>query len=321
MIVSALLLCLVIFRWGYLFINKWVVVALNVLVLILCVGIYFQVRRFARIVMLVLFGCWLFTVAQVVMLCYFNPHNTLLMRVRSYENSECKQQPIQYVELDKISPFLIHAADVGEDGGLFMYHRGFVVNRLVKCCLNNEAGNPIQGGSTITQQAAKNCFLPPCRTILRKLVEAHYTILMELFLGKRRIMECYLNVVEFGCGIYGCEVASQYYFHHPASQLTQSEAVMLIASLPSPCQSNPIHPTSEYNARFNAIMGWMEEIPMTKINNKHEDLDPELLVRNGRSTWFFCKWLLKHKLIRLFGITEPVSNDAVSTTNTSNSFS
>lgn len=299
----ALLLCVIIFRWGFLFISKWVVVALNVLVLILCVGVYFRVGRFARIVMLVLFGCWLFTVIQVVMLCFFTPHTTPLMIIQLHEHPEYRQMPrCAFVELDSISPHLIHAADIGEDGGKFMYHRGFCVDRMIDCYFSNEAGNPIRGGSTITQQTAKNCFLTPDRTVLRKLIEAHYTYLIEMLLKKRRIMECYLNIVEFGCGIYGCEAASQYYFHHSASQLTPSEAAMLIASLPSPCQSNPNHPTQKYNERFNRIMNRMEKIPMTKINSKRKDLEPERLIQHGKSTWFFCKWLLKHKLIQLFGI-------------------
>lgn len=313
LIVSALLLCLVIFRWGYLFVNKWVVVALNVLVLILCVGIYFQVRRFARIVMLVLFGCWLFTVAQVVLLCFVNPHVTpimLIQRSRLHDYPEDMQKnPICFVELDQISPCLIHAADIGEDVGGFMYHRGFNVGKMVECYLSNEEGNPLQGASTISQQTAKNCFLYPNQTLLRKLLEAHYTILMELFMGKQRIMECYLNVVEFGCDIYGCEVASQYYFHHSASQLTQNEAVMLIASLPSPCRSNPNHPTPKYNERLNHIVDKMYQLPMTKINCKRKDLDPELLNRYGKSTWFFCTWVIKHELIQLIGMNQPGLND------------
>lgn len=313
LIVSVLLLCLVIFRWGYLFINKWVVVALNVLVLILCVGIYFQVRRFTRIVMLTLFGCWLFTVAQVVLLCFVNPRVTPLMliqRARSHDHPEYMQKsPICFVELDQISPHLIHAADVGEDGGEFMYHRGFNVSKMIECYLSNEEGNPLRGASTISQQTAKNCFLVPDQTLLRKLLEAHYTILMELFMGKQRIMECYLNVVEFGCGIYGCEAASQYYFHHPASQLTQSEAVMLIASLPSPCQSNPDHPTPKYDERFNYIIGRMNQLPMTKIDSKRKDLNPKLLTQYGKSTWFFCKWMVRHEMIQLIGTKQPGVND------------
>lgn len=310
LIVSTILLCMVIFRWGFLFVSKSVVVAMNVIVFILCVGIYFKVGRFARIVMLVFFVCWLLTVAQVVILCFYNPRITPMMIIQSRKHPEYKSQRLDsYVKLEQVSPYLIHAADIGEDLGIFMYHRGFNVNAMVNCYISNEAGNPLRGASTISQQTVKNCFLTPSRTILRKLVEAHYTVLIELFWGKQRIMERYLNIVEFGCGIYGCEAASQYYFCHSVSQLTPSEAAMLVASLPSPCQSNPNHVTPKFNQRFNHILELMEKNPTTKIDSKRKDLDSELLIQHGRSTWFFCKWVIRHEIIQLFGMNQPREND------------
>ena len=98
------------------------------------------------------------------------------------------------------------------------------------------------GASTISMQTAKNIFLWPGRDWLRKALEAYFTVLIECAWGKRRIMEIYLNVVEWGRGLYGAEAAAQYYFHKPAAALTADEAVRLAAVLPDPLDWSPRHP-------------------------------------------------------------------------------
>lgn len=296
----ALVLTYLILAYGHLFISNGPVIVLNLLVLLVFAAIYRLAGRLLRILMAVLFGCWLFTLLQVVMLCFFRPHATPLMlkqKLLAKNHPEYRmRQPYTYVPLEQISPYLIQAADIGEDQGTFMYHRGFHVTRLTRIYLDNEQGNTLRGGSGISQQTAKNCFLPQSRTYARKLVEAHYTFLIEYLWGKRRIMEYYLNIIEYGNGIFGCEAASQYYFHHPASQLSWNEAVLLVASLSSPSQSNPNHYTPKYNERIKYIYDHFTDYSVTDPMKKRKEHDPEMLVLFGRSPWYFFKWLVRHEL-------------------------
>lgn len=140
----------------------------------------------------------------------------------------------QWRSLHDMSPALPAAAVASEDAR-FCSHHGFDFGAMEKAMRNNERRpNRIKGGSTISQQTAKNVFLWPGRDYVRKAIEAWYTVLIEAIWGKPRIMEMYLNVVEFGPGVYGAEAASQRFFHEPASKLSAAQASRLIAVLPKP---------------------------------------------------------------------------------------
>src|SRR5690606_18292583 len=116
----------------------------------------------------------------------------------------------------------------------FLKHRGFDIQAIEKAIEDNQKGKRIRGGSTISQQTAKNVFLWPQRSWLRKGMEAYVTILIELIWSKERIMEVYLNSIEMGNGVYGAEAAAQYWFKKPASKLSKSEAAAIAAILPRP---------------------------------------------------------------------------------------
>jgi len=122
----------------------------------------------------------------------------------------------------------------------------------------------LRGGSTISNQTAKNTFLWPGDTRLtryaRKVVEPYFTALIELIWGKKRILEVYLNVVEWGPGIYGAEAASQYHFHKPAAALSRREAALLAAVLPNPRRFNAGKPSTYIARRANAIQAQMNDI-------------------------------------------------------------
>jgi len=118
----------------------------------------------------------------------------------------------------------------------------------------------VRGASTISQQTAKNVFLWPQRSWIRKGLEVYFTALIELVWGKRRIMEVYLNVIEMGHGIYGAEAASHYYFHKEAIKLSRSEAAMLAAILPNPLKWNPNNPTAYLAQRQSWILWNMDNI-------------------------------------------------------------
>lgn len=142
------------------------------------------------------------------------------------------------VDLEEISPHLVLAVLASEDQA-FLEHRGFDWEAIRKALRHNERHRRKRGASTISQQTAKNIFLWEGRSWLRKGLEVPYTVAIEWTWGKRRILEAYLNCVEFGPGIYGAEAAARHYWKIPASRLTASQSALLAATLPSPRRNNP----------------------------------------------------------------------------------
>jgi monofunctional biosynthetic peptidoglycan transglycosylase len=157
-----------------------------------------------------------------------------------------------WVPIEEISPNLQRAVIASEDPK-FLSHNGFDFEAIARAIDANKTRKNKIGASTITQQTAKNVFLYPSRTYLRKGLEAYFTVLIETFWDKRRILEVYLNVVELGPGIYGAEAASQYYWKKPAKKLTTGEAQLFAAILPNPRRWNPTRPTNFVLKRRNFI--------------------------------------------------------------------
>jgi monofunctional biosynthetic peptidoglycan transglycosylase len=156
---------------------------------------------------------------------------TFLMLQRLAEGEGLSRRP---VPLDRIDPDLVYAVIAAEDAN-FCAHRGFDLDAIRKALRNNERRpERLRGGSTVSQQTAKNVFLWPGRGWVRKGLEAYYTVLIEALWGKRRIMEVYLNVVEWGPGVYGADAAARHWFGKSAEQLTAREAARLATILPSP---------------------------------------------------------------------------------------
>ncbi len=237
-------------------------------------------RRVRRVAWMTVAGLWLMTVLQVLLGIVFNPPVTPLMLQRFCQQLGDDQRAVRfkcdYVPLDDISPNLVTAVIHSEDG-LFQYHNGFDVKQMKQAYRENKSGKRFRGGSTISQQTAKNAFLPHSRTLLRKGAEAYYTILIETFWSKRRIMEVYLNIIEFGDGIYGAEAASQHYFGHSAKTLSRREAAQLAATLPSPLKRNPSHSspyfrrrTADIQSRYSWGMVDLDN-PDPKKQKKYED--------------------------------------------------
>lgn len=182
---------------------------------------------------------------------YFTP--LVFLRAGEYTLSG-KWVSIQkdWVELDEISPHLRKAVIASEDPK-FLTHSGFDFEAIAKAIEANKKRKIKMGASTISQQTAKNVFLYPSRTFIRKGLEAYFTVLIENIWDKRRILEVYLNVIELGPGIYGAEAASQYYFKKPARNLAQGEAQLFAAILPNPRKWNPKRPTNFVLRRRNFI--------------------------------------------------------------------
>jgi monofunctional biosynthetic peptidoglycan transglycosylase len=172
---------------------------------------------------------------------------TPLMVIRAFEQKNDGKELIwmhDWKPLDQISKNVQIAVICNEDQR-FLEHNGFDFEAIEKAFKNNTSGKRIKGGSTISQQTAKNVFLWPGRTYVRKGFEAYFTFLIELLWTKERIMEVYLNSIEMGNGIYGVEAASQYWFKKSASRLTRDEAAAIAVILPNPRRYKP-KPASPY---------------------------------------------------------------------------
>lgn len=181
------------------------------------------------------------------------PPLTFLMVSRSLEGEGLSYR---WRSLDDISPRLVEAVIASEDAR-FCEHRGFDMKAIEKALKANERGGRIRGGSTISQQTAKNVFLWPGRDWIRKGLEAGYTVLIETLWGKRRVMEVYLNVAEWAPGVYGAEAASRHWFGKSASELSAREAARLAAILPSPRRYDASSPGRYVRGRASRVQAAM----------------------------------------------------------------
>ncbi len=183
-------------------------------------------------------------VLQVGMLKYSNPGKTAFMkeyeRTLKEQGADTIEITQEFVPLDSISKRLQDAVLAAEDDG-FYTHPGFDVKAMLAALEYNEAhGRNKRGASTITQQLAKNLFLNRERSFSRKFRELGYTILMETLLGKKRILELYLNYAQWGKDVFGCEAASQKYYHKPSFTLNATEAARMAAVLARPAKLSPL---------------------------------------------------------------------------------
>lgn len=206
-----------------------------------------MIRRLFRFLFKFLLGCFILSIALVILFRFVPVPVTPLMAIRSFE-MVLADKPVkfehQWVALEKIHVNLQKAVIVSEDGH-FLTHNGFDIAAIKKAYTDNKKGKKVKGGSTISQQTAKNVFLWPGRSYFRKALEAYFTVLIEIFWSKERIMEVYLNSIEMGSGIYGAQAASKYWFSKDASKLSVSQAAGIAVILPSPNRYN-LHKPGPY---------------------------------------------------------------------------
>ena len=156
-----------------------------------------------------------------------------------------------WVDLEDISPVMVRAVMASEDGR-FMEHWGFDLKELIKMKKEHKSkGKKIRGCSTVSQQVAKNCFTFCGRSWWRKGFETYYTVLIELFWSKERIMEVYLNIAETGKGVFGVEAAAQKYFGRSAAKLNTHQAVSIACVLPNPLKRNPKTVSQKNKSKYN----------------------------------------------------------------------
>lgn len=190
---------------------------------------------------------------------------TPLMVIRHFENSfdgkdiETKHN---WVPIEAISKNLQKAVIASEDGN-FCHHSGFDFKAMQKAAMGNFKGKRLKGGSTISQQTAKNVFLWQGRSYFRKALEAYFTVLIEIIWGKERIMEVYLNSIEMGDGVYGAEAACQHWYGKDCKSLTRVQAAGIAAILPNPRKYKPNSGSGYINTRKAKIARF---ILMTKLS-------------------------------------------------------
>jgi monofunctional biosynthetic peptidoglycan transglycosylase len=219
-------------------------------------------RKIFRIIRFAVFFFFISTIFVTIVYRFVRPPVTPLQLIRVAEQiSEGEKISMKrdWVKLNDISPNMPRAVIASEDNN-FQKHHGIDFEAIKKARELNKKRNRKLGASTISQQTAKNVFLWPDRTWLRKGLEVYFTGLIEIFWGKRRIMEVYLNVIEMGDGIYGVEMASQKFFRKPASDLTRHEAALIAAVLPNPRRWTPANPTSYIQRRQQNILRVMGQV-------------------------------------------------------------
>lgn len=186
--------------------------------------------RIGRVLLTLLLTVLLLPIPFVAAYRFLPPPITPLMLIRSAEGEKIQQK---WAPLARISPWLPRAVIASEDAR-FCLHHGFDFQEMGAALERYRAGGRLRGASTLSQQTAKNLLLWPGRNLVRKALEAYITVLLELGWPKSRILEIYLNIVEWGPGVYGAEAAAAAHFHKPAAALSRREAALLAAVLPNP---------------------------------------------------------------------------------------
>jgi monofunctional biosynthetic peptidoglycan transglycosylase len=225
-------------------------------------------KRLLRIIRNVILIFFVISIGWTILARFVPVFVTPLMMIRSVESLVAGKMPKnskQWVSIENISPYMIQAVVAAEDN-LFLEHHGFSFVDIKNAWKNNQKGKRIRGGSTISQQTAKNVFLWNKRSYLRKGLEAYFTVLIELFWSKERIMEVYLNCIEMGDGIYGVQAAALEYFGKDADRLSRSQAALIAVCLPNPRKFNPARPSSYIIRRKNQMMNLMYKIPKVDFN-------------------------------------------------------
>jgi monofunctional biosynthetic peptidoglycan transglycosylase len=218
-----------------------------------------MLRRIGRIVLFLASGFVIVSLVLVALYREVPPPTTPLMLLRRVEGYGIDKS---WRPLAAISPHLVRAAMASEDAK-FCEHHGFDWQAIAEAWRRYRLRiGKLRGASTISMQTAKNVFLWPGRDWLRKALEAYFTALIELAWGKERIIEMYLNVVEWGPGIYGAEAAAQFHFHKTAAALSADEAARLAAVLPDPLKWSASRPDRYVMSRAAFIREAMPDVPV-----------------------------------------------------------
>ncbi|MGE0581264.1 MAG: monofunctional biosynthetic peptidoglycan transglycosylase [Steroidobacteraceae bacterium] len=228
------------------------------------------VARVTRGLLLLALGFFAASTLAVLLLRWVDPWTSAVMlesRIEAWRADDTKYRLRQrWVDAARMSPHCARAVVAAEDQ-LFVEHAGFDFEAIRKAAEHNARSKRVRGASTISQQVAKNLFLWRGRSWVRKGFEAWFTVLIEALWPKERILEVYLNIAEFGRGIYGVEAAAQAFWHKPAKRLTRTEAATLAAVLPNPRALRADAPSPYVKRRRDWILRQMSQIELPAATN------------------------------------------------------
>ncbi len=218
-----------------------------------------KVRRIIRWIVLLFFGSTILSVFAYKWLPVYVTPLMVIRCVQQVRRGETIRLRHHWVPMEEMSIYMPVAVMASEDQR-FLEHRGFDLVEIENAIREQVSGRRKRGGSTISQQTAKNVFLWPGRSWVRKGLEVYFTALIELVWGKHRIMEVYLNSIEMGDGIYGAEAVAQWHFGRSASELTRPNCALVAATLPNPIKFSSKEPSPYMLRRQTAIMKQMRHI-------------------------------------------------------------
>lgn len=232
-----------------------------------------MIRKIFRFILKAILAFFVLSICSVVFFRFVPIPYTPLMFIRLYDQTK-EDKPLtlkhKWVPMEDISVNLQKAVIASEDG-TFIQHNGFDFKAIEKAMKNNEKGKKIKGGSTISQQTAKNVFLWPGRSYIRKGLEAYFTVLIELIWPKERILEVYLNSIEMGDGIYGAQAASEYWYKKDAKNLSPREAAGIAVILPSPRRYKANNSGPYINSRKNTITRYVNNFGPLKFKEEPKE--------------------------------------------------
>ncbi|MDO4972173.1 MAG: monofunctional biosynthetic peptidoglycan transglycosylase [Bacteroidales bacterium] len=224
------------------------------------------IRRIFRWILFAIIFFFVSSISAVVILKWLPVYYTPLMFIRAVEQIADGRSPKiehEWVSINKMSTNMPLAVVASEDGR-FLKHKGFDFEEIYKARLDAMHGGKERGASTISQQTAKNVFLWPGHSWVRKGFEAYFTVLIEFIWGKERIMEVYLNSIEMGDGIYGVKAVAKINFDKNPDQLTKKDAALIAVTLPNPLKRDSKNPSGELLRRRNRIvqeMNYIKSVP------------------------------------------------------------
>lgn len=227
-------------------------------------------RQIAHWLSYLAIACIGISIFLILLLRWINPPTSSFMLQRQFEawqNEEELELQYQWVDWENISPAIKMAAITSEDQE-FATHWGLDLNSIQKAIKEYERGEDLRGASTITQQTAKNLFLWPGQSYLRKGIETYCALLMELFWSKERILEVYLNIVEFGDGIYGVQAAAEHYFNTIPAHLSKWQSALMVTALPAPKRYNLANPSHYMLERRTWVLQYMDFLGNSHYLNK-----------------------------------------------------
>ena len=218
-----------------------------------------KIKKVVKILSRILLAFFISSILSVILLAILPPVTTAFIVIDELTNDDKYEVKYQWVSWENISSYVPLAAICAEDQK-FSEHFGFDLESIEEAWDDRQKGKRFRGASTISQQVAKNLFLWPGKSFFRKGLEAYFTLLIELFWSKKRILEVYVNIAQFGKGVYGVQAAGRHYFKKDASKIAYYQAALMVAVLPNPIRLKINRPSKYVKERTQWILKQMDQL-------------------------------------------------------------